>query len=84
MFDKLPPQSFSPAKIFYVSYVVLAVYKNEPPNWWQFAFFSLLFIVVEILHNDYLRIILNHAACKKCQCDYELEKMKIELAKERN
>ncbi len=70
----LPAQLFSPAKMFYIAYVVLSVFKKDPANWWQFAFFSLLFIIIEIAHNDYFRIKLNHAACDKCQCGCQEKK----------
>ena len=86
MFNNLPSQLFSPGKTLYISYVVLNIFKDGTVDWWQFAFLSLLFAVLEIVHNDYLRIKLNHAACQKCQCgdmDTKLKIAELELEKER-
>lgn len=83
MFNNLPSQLFSPAKTFYIAYIVLNIFKNSPADWWQFTAISLLFVIVEIGHNDYLRIILNHAACGRCQCSVDLKKAEIELEKEK-
>lgn len=64
----LPSALFSPAKMFYIAYVVLTALKipANPPRWEFFAV-TLAFLVIEILHNDYLRIRLNIAAEKNRQ-----------------
>ena len=64
MFNNLPDQLFSPAKISYISYIVLSIFRETSFVWWQFVFISLFFIVIEIGHNDYFRIILNNSANK--------------------
>jgi hypothetical protein len=56
----LPATLFSPTKMVYISYVVLTGLKIlPPPNLWEFLGLSLAFLVIEIGHNDYLRIVLN-------------------------
>ena len=59
----LPATLFSPAKMAYIAYVLLAALKirtNAP--WWEFFVVTIAFLVIEVYHNDYLRIRLNRAA----------------------
>lgn len=61
----LPATLFSPAKMFYIAYVILSALKVLPKqSWWEFVVVTALFLAVEIIHNDYLRIRLNFAAEK--------------------
>lgn len=64
-FGDLPATLFSPAKMAYIAYVILAALRI-PPNqpWWEFFAVTAVFLAVEIFHNDYLRIRLNIAAEK--------------------
>ncbi len=65
LLGNLPATLFSPAKMFYIAYVVLSALKVLPnQSWWEFFLVTVAFLVVEILHNDYLRIRLNYAAEK--------------------
>jgi hypothetical protein len=62
----LPAAIFSPAKMIYISFVVLTGLKILPaPSLPVFFLVSGLFLVVEVAHNDYLRIRLNIAAEKR-------------------
>lgn len=62
----IPATLFSPAKMAYVSYVVLCGLRILPaPSLCLFLTLSALFLVIEVLHNDYLRIVLNRAAGPK-------------------
>jgi hypothetical protein len=62
----LPATIFSPAKVIYISFVILAGLKVLPaPSLWVFFLVSALFMVFEVGHNDYLRIRLNAAAEKR-------------------
>jgi hypothetical protein len=64
-FGDLPATLFSPAKMFYIAYVILAALKIRPnAPWWEFFAVTVAFLFVEIFHNDYLRIRLNIAAEK--------------------
>jgi len=59
----LPAAIFSPAKMIYISFIILTGVKILPaPPLWLFVLASALFMVVEVAHNDYLRIRLNIAA----------------------
>ncbi len=64
----LPEKLFSPFKMFYMAYIILAYFKVGNVDWCQFAFVSFIFLMGEILHNDFFRIKLNHWACNICQC----------------
>jgi hypothetical protein len=56
---------FSPTKMVYIAYIVLVALKLMPvPSLCLFLFLSAIFWVLEIMHNDYLRCILNR--CGKC------------------
>ena len=64
--ELLPATLFSPAKIVYISYVVLTGVKILPtPSLCVFLSISLIFLVIEVGHNDYLRIRLNTLAEKQ-------------------
>jgi hypothetical protein len=59
----MPAAIFSPAKIIYISFVVLTGLKILPAaSLWFFFLVSAVFMLVEVTHNDYLRIRLNRAA----------------------
>jgi len=58
----LPAAIFSPAKMIYISFVILTGVKILTAPLWLFVLASALFMVVEVAHNDYLRIRLNIAA----------------------
>jgi hypothetical protein len=61
----LPAVIFSPAMMVYASFVILTGLKVLPsPSLVVFFLISVLFIIFEIAHNDYLRIKLNIAAEK--------------------
>jgi hypothetical protein len=59
---KLPATLFSPAKMVYIAYVILLVWKTKCASHWEFFLLSACFLVVEIGHNDWLRIRLNNNA----------------------
>lgn len=56
----LPMTLFSPAKMVYISYIILLILEKRTPPCWEFVLVSVLFIAVEIGHNDWLRIRLNN------------------------
>ena len=56
---------FSPAKLVYLAYIVLAVLRGVFTSKCEFFVVSVLFIAVQIGHDDYLRIRLNARARKK-------------------
>lgn len=59
----LPATLFSPAEIVYASFVILTGLKILPaPSLVVFFSISVLFLICEVAHNDYLRIKLNSAA----------------------
>ena len=59
----LPATLFSPTKMVYIAYVVLTGLKIlPPPNLLVFLGLSSAFLLIEIAHNDYLRIVLNKLA----------------------
>ena len=62
----LPAALVSPAKIVYIAYIILLGLKvlSAPPAWLFFVI-SVLFLAIEILHNDYFRIRLNLRAHNK-------------------
>jgi hypothetical protein len=60
---KLPGTLFSPAKMVYIAYVILTgLGRLAAQPLWIFFLVSLVFLLVEIGHNDWLRIILNNHA----------------------
>ncbi len=65
MFEKLPTTLFSPAKIVFIGYIVLVALERLETTKCEVIIFSVLFLVVEIFHNDYLRIVLNNSAQQK-------------------
>ena len=65
VFGDLPAAIFSPAKMVYIAFVILLGLKILPtPTLRMFFLISVLFMVCEVVHNDYLRIRLNIAAEK--------------------
>ena len=59
---------FSPVKMVYIAYAILTGYKILPaPGWggWGFLLASVVFVVFEVFHNDYLRKRLNSTADKQ-------------------
>jgi len=67
MFNNLPEQLFSPAKIIYLGYLLSIYFDKYSFNGKNFIIASVIFFIFEIIHNDFLRIWLNHKACKECQ-----------------
>lgn len=62
---KLPATLFSPAKMVYIAYVVLRVWKTPTtPSHCEFFLVSALFLAVEIAHDDWGRIRLNNSGEK--------------------
>ncbi len=62
----LPATLFSPAKMIYISFVTLTGLKILPaPSLGVFFVVSVLFMIFEVFHNDYLRIRLNIATEKR-------------------
>jgi hypothetical protein len=49
----------SPAKIAFIGYVILAFSGKIGTNFWQFIEVSAVFFVLQIVHDDCLRIALN-------------------------
>ncbi len=59
----LPKTLFSPFKTFFIGYVLLiALDKITIANFWEFFGVSLILMIFEIGHNDFLRIVLNNQA----------------------
>jgi hypothetical protein len=68
IFGDLPAAIFSPAKMVYISFVILTGLKILPaPSLRVFFLVSVLFMAFEVAHNDYLRIRLNISA-EKFRC----------------
>ncbi len=65
MLENLPAALFSPAKIVFIGYLVLVALGRLETTKCEVIIFSILFLLVEIFHNDYLRIKLNNWAEKK-------------------
>jgi hypothetical protein len=65
---KLPATLFSPARMVYIAYVIFTCLRvSKDPNSWSLATFiwiSVVFVLVEVLHNDWARIRLNNHAEK--------------------
>lgn len=65
--NELPKNLFSPFKTLLVGYFVLVFSgKLRVANVWQFLLITIPITVLEIIHNDWLRIVLNHRA--ECKC----------------
>lgn len=62
--SKLPAALFSPAKMVYIAYLILLVWKTTTPSHCEFFLVSLLFLAIEIIHNDWGRIRLNNSGEK--------------------
>jgi hypothetical protein len=60
----LPAALFSPAKMVYISFIVLTGLKILPASVCLFSLVSVLFLAVEIFHNDWGRIRLNNSGEK--------------------
>jgi hypothetical protein len=59
----LPKTLFSPFKTLFIGYVILiALGKIIIGNFWEFFGVSLILMIFEIGHNDFLRIVLNNQA----------------------
>lgn len=92
LLGNLPAQLFSPFKLFYLVFAIFLYKRGGCYNccdWLLFIFISIFFLVGEIWHNDYCRIILNRKAEEKSKypeielkiSETELQKTKIELKK---
>ena len=57
--DSLGGAVTSPAKLVFVSYVVLAAMGKIGVEAWQFLLLAVAFFVAQVLHDDYCRIVLN-------------------------
>ena len=57
-----PATLFSPAKLVYIGYVVLAALDQVVVTLVQFIVVSVVFLAVQIWHDDYFRIVLNQRA----------------------
>jgi hypothetical protein len=57
----------SPAKLAFAGYVLL-VYSGHisHPSPWRFLAIVALFCVAQVFHDDWLRIVLNRCAERKC------------------
>ena len=63
--SKLPATLFSPFKTLYIGYVILIIWdKITISGFWEFFWVSMIIMIFEIGHNDFLRIILNKQAEK--------------------
>jgi hypothetical protein len=64
----------SPAKLAFIGYVVL-VYAGKIPQQptWLFIVIAVSFILTQVVHDDYLRILLNGKA--KLQVEVESRKL---------
>jgi hypothetical protein len=49
----------SPAKLAFAGYVVLAYAGKIATSKWEFLGVAFLFLILQVLHDDYLRIVLN-------------------------
>lgn len=49
----------SPAKLAFLGYVILAATDSIATSVWQFVVVTIVFLVIQIIHDDYLRIRLN-------------------------
>lgn len=63
----LPATLFSPAKTAYIGFVVLAALERIQITLCIFIVVTVLFIVIEVGHNDYMRIWLNAKATEKSE-----------------
>jgi hypothetical protein len=48
----------------YIAYLILLVWKTTTPSHFEFFLVSLLFLAIEITHNDWGRIRLNNSGEK--------------------
>jgi hypothetical protein len=61
---KIPSEIFSPAKMVFIGFIVLASLDRIKVSPCEFIWLSAAFLAIEIFHNDYLRIKLNKWAEK--------------------
>ena len=62
---ELPATLFSPFKTLFIGYLLLILFgKIIISGFWEFAAVSLVIMIFEIGHNDFLRIVLNNTAKK--------------------
>ncbi len=57
-----PQVAFSPAKMIFIGYVILAALGHIETDIKQFACVSILFFIAQVVHDDFLRIYLNKLA----------------------
>jgi len=55
----LPQVAFSPAKMVYIGYILLSALKVIDTNIQQFIYISAVFFFAQVIHDDFLRIVLN-------------------------
>ena len=55
----------SPAKLSFIAYVILGYTGKISTSTWQFFVVAGLFFVLQVFHDDYLRILLNRLAERK-------------------
>lgn len=59
--EKIPETLFSPSKMAYMGFVLLAALGQfKDLGFWTFVVVTLSFIVLESVHNDFLRKVLNN------------------------
>jgi hypothetical protein len=63
----LKAEMFSPAKMVYAAYILAVLLGKLQTDWLGFCIISAVFLIVEVFHNDYLRILLNAKAQAKGQ-----------------
>jgi hypothetical protein len=67
----LPAQLFSPAKMIYIAYILGIWWNKLSVSYLSFWLISILFLAVEIGHNDYFRLLLNRRAESKGIRDHQ-------------
>lgn len=66
MFENLPKELFSSFRLVYVAYIIFIIFgRHEPTSLCEFFVVSGVLMVLTIIHDDYLRIILNNKAIDK-------------------
>jgi hypothetical protein len=61
----------SPAKLVFLGYVILAATGKINTSAWCFFAVAAVFLIVQIGHDDYYRIVLNHRANLKGEKERE-------------
>ena len=59
---KIAPQLLSPGRIAFVGYLVAIYLGKVETTKAEFLIVSVLYLLIDILHNDYIRIWLNKRA----------------------